>query len=252
MENKICKIIKNEKLENIHYLLEFENNFKEDFSPGNFVHIKIENNFLRRPFSVCKFSKNSIIIIYKVVGEGTEKLSKKKKGEYIDVLAPCGNSFPIFKNKKIAIIGGGTGVAPLIFLAEKLKEYKNKIDFFYGVKNKKLIFFNILPTGINYIFSTEDGSFGKKGLILDVFENFLKDTKEIYDIIYASGPKELLKNISIFSNKIPIFVSLESYMACGMGLCFGCVVKVKQNSDWIYKRVCKDGPVFNVREVIWD
>ena len=248
MENKICKIKINEKLEDVHYLMEFENNFKENFLPGNFVHIKIENNFLRRPFSVCKVDKNSIIIIYKVVGEGTEKLSKKKKNEYIDVIAPCGNSFPLFKNKKIAIIGGGTGIAPLIFLSEKLKNNRNEIDFFYGVKNKKFIFFNILPIRINFIFATEDGSFGKKGDIFDVFKNF----KDNYDLIYASGPKELLKKVSSFSEKIPVYISLENYMACGMGLCYGCVVKIKQGNDWTYKRVCKDGPVFNAKEIIWD
>jgi dihydroorotate dehydrogenase electron transfer subunit len=248
MENKICKIKINEKLEDGYFLLEFENNFNEIFSPGNFVHLKIENNFLRRPFSVCKFSKNSIIIIYKVVGEGTEKLSKKKKGEYLDILAPCGNSFPVFKNKKIAIIGGGTGIAPLIFLSQKLRNHKNEVDFFYGAKNKKLIFFNILPNGIDYIFSTEDGSFGKKGNIFDIFQKY----NGSYEVIYCSGPEGLLKKVSLYSDKIPVYISLENYMACGMGLCYGCVVKIKQNDGWVYKRVCKDGPVFNAKEIIWE
>jgi dihydroorotate dehydrogenase electron transfer subunit len=248
MEIKICRIKKNEVVGNLHYLMEFENNFKESFSPGNFVYIKIENNFLRRPFSVSGFSKNSLKIIYKIVGEGTEKLSKKEKGECVDVLGPCGNSFPLFENKKIAIIGGGTGIAPLIFLCERLKKYKNEIDFFFGAKNKELLFLSILPPNINYIFTTEDGSFGKRGNIFDVFYKF----KDIYEVIYASGPEELLKKISKLSDKIPIYLSLENYMGCGMGLCYGCVVKVKVNNGWIYKRVCKEGPVFSGKEIIWE
>ncbi|MGC8976928.1 MAG: dihydroorotate dehydrogenase electron transfer subunit [Candidatus Ratteibacteria bacterium] len=248
MKSVICKILKNKNLAENYFLLELENKFNEEFNPGNFVHIKIENNFLRRPFSVLDYNKKSIKIVYKVVGEGTEKLSKKNKNENLDILGPLGNSFPIFENKKVALVGGGVGIAPLIFLSKKLKRYKNEICFFYGERTKKLFLFEILPTGIYYIFSTDDGSFGKNGNIFDVFKDFNED----FDVIYSSGPEELLKKISFFSEKRPVYISLENYMACGMGLCYGCVVKVKNKNGWEYKRVCKDGPIFNAEEIIWE
>ncbi len=247
MENQICKVIKNKNLSKNYYLLEFENNFKKRFYPGNFVHIKIENLFLRRPFSVAHYSKNKIQIIYKVIGIGTEKLSRKNKGDYLDIIGPLGNSFPFYKNKRICIIGGGTGIAPLIFLAKELKKYNEEIYFFYGARNKNLIFFQILPTGINYIFSTDDGSFGKRGNIFDVFKKF-----NSFDVIYAAGPEGLLKKLTSSIKKIPVYISVENYMACGMGLCYGCVIKVKENDKWEYKRVCKDGPVFEGKEILWE
>ncbi|MCM8818351.1 MAG: dihydroorotate dehydrogenase electron transfer subunit [Candidatus Omnitrophica bacterium] len=246
MENVICEVIKNENLNKDHLLLEFENNFKEDFYPGNFVHIKIEKCFLRRPFSVARFNKKSIQIIYKVVGKGTEILSQKTKGESIDIIGPLGNSFPIYKNKKICIIGGGTGIAPLIFLSEELKKFNKEIFFFYGSRNRNSIFFSVLPDGIDYIFSTDDGSFGTKGNIFDIFKKF-----NGFEVIYGSGPEELLKKISKFSKKVPVYLSLENYMACGMGLCYGCVVKIREKDNWEYKRVCKDGPVFRADKIIW-
>lgn len=243
--------MKNIKLSDEYYLLMIENMFKKEFHPGNFLHIKIENHFLRRPFSVSYYTKKSISVLYKIVGEGTNKLSKIPPGEKLDIIGPLGNSFPIFKNKNIALIGGGSGIGPLIFLAKKLKENRNNVFFFYGASKKENIFFQILPLGISYIFATDDGSFGIKG---DIFSTFLKFFKkeEIFDIIYGVGPKPLLIKLSNLKTSIPIFISVENYMACGMGLCYGCVIKVKKDSHWEFKKVCKDGPIFEAREVIWD
>ncbi|MCM8784781.1 MAG: dihydroorotate dehydrogenase electron transfer subunit [Candidatus Omnitrophica bacterium] len=248
MNSEICKILKNKNLSDDFYLLKIENNFKEVFLPGNFIHIKIEGVFLRRPFSVAIYTKKFIGIIYKKIGLGTEILSKKRKGESLNILGPCGNSFPIFENKKVALISGGTGIAPLIFLSSELKKRKNKIYFFYGARNKKLIFSEILPSGIDYIFSTDDGSFGQKGNIFDIFKTY----KDDYEIIYAAGPEQLLKKVSLYSSKKPVYISLENYMACGMGLCYGCVVKIKEEGDGKYKRVCKDGPIFEGEKIIWE
>ncbi|MCM8772988.1 MAG: dihydroorotate dehydrogenase electron transfer subunit [Candidatus Omnitrophica bacterium] len=248
MERKICKILKNENLSGNYYFLILENNFKKIFKPGNFIHIKIGNNFLRRPFSIALFDREKIGIIYKVVGKGTDELRKKKKGEFLDILGPCGNFFPIYKNKKVCIIGGGTGIAPLIFLSKVLKKYGNDVYFFYGARDKNLIFFKLLLTGINYIFSTDNGSYGKKGNIFDVFKNF----EENFQVIYGAGPEILLKKLSIYSENIPVYISVENYMACGMGLCYGCVIRIRKNNGYEYKRVCKDGPVFKASEIIWD
>ncbi|MFN4226551.1 MAG: dihydroorotate dehydrogenase electron transfer subunit [Candidatus Ratteibacteria bacterium] len=248
MNSEICKILENKNLVEDFYLMQIENRFKEIFLPGNFIHIKIEGAFLRRPFSVAFYTKKYIGIIYKKIGFGTEILSKKKAGDFLDILGPCGNSFPIYENKKVALIGGGTGIAPLIFLSNELKKRKNEIYFFYGARNKKLIFFDILPFGINYIFSTDDGSFGLKGNIFEIFKRYKND----YDILYTAGPEPLCKKLISYWKRKPIYVSLENYMACGMGMCYGCVVKIKEENDWTYKRVCKDGPIFEGKKIIWE
>lgn len=252
MEIQNCKIIENKKIGENYYILKLENKFKEKFLPGQFLHIKIPENFLRRPFSVASFTDSFISILYQVVGTGTKKLSEKKEGEILNVIGPCGNSFPVKKEyKKICIIAGGIGVAPLIFLAEEILKKKKEIYFFYGAKNKNFIPFEILPYGPGYFFSTDDGSYGKKG---NVFELFKKTYKKLtIEVIYGAGPEPLLKKISEFSKKIdiPSYISVENYMGCGMGLCYGCVVKIKGNNSWEYKRVCKDGPVFEAKNIIW-
>jgi len=251
MEIKNCRIISNKMIRDSYFILTFENNFSENCKPGQFLMIKIPFLFLRRPFSVLKINKNTISILYNVVGKGTEILSKNKKGDALNILGPCGNSFNIKKeNKKIWLIGGGTGIAPLLFLSKKIK--KEKITFFYGAKNKNLLLFDILPSGTKFIFSTDDGSYGYKGTIFSCVKNLIK--KEKPDIIYCSGPENLLKKISNLSKKekIPCFLSIENFMGCGMGICYGCVIKVKSENGWEYKRVCKDGPIFKGEEVIWE
>jgi len=253
MEIKECRVIENRKLEDIHFLLRVENNFSEKFIPGQFITVKIPPFFLRRPFSVCKIDEESISILYKVAGKGTECLSKKKKGEYLNIVGPCGNGFDIEKkHKNIWIIGGGVGVAPLIFLTEKLIQENKKVTFFYGARKRDLLFFEILPYGAEYIFSTEDGSYGNKGDILTIFRKFLKSEKP--DIVFSAGPVSLLKKLSqiLKKEKIPSYMAVEERMGCGMGICYGCVIKIKKGKEWEYKRVCKEGPVFKSEEIIWE
>lgn len=253
MEIKRCKIIENRKLEDIHFLLSVENNFSEKFIPGQFITIEIPRFFLRRPFSVCRVGQESISILYKIVGKGTGYLSKKKKGEYLNIVGPCGNGFEIKKeNKNVWIIGGGVGIAPLVFLAEKLVQENKKVIFFYGERKKDLLFFEILPYGVEYIFSTEDGSYGNKGNIFEVFKKFLKSKKP--DVVFSAGPLPLLKKIShiLKKEKIHSYMAIEERMGCGMGICYGCVVKIKKGNGWEYKRVCKEGPVFKSEEIIWE
>jgi len=252
MEIKDCKIIENRKLGKEHFLLRIENKFIEDFKPGQFLMVKIPLFFLRRPFSICKVDKNSITILYKVTGKGTKNLSEMKEGITLNVLGPCGNGFKVDKNSKnIWVVGGGVGVAPLIYLSEKLK--KKKLTFFYGATKKDFLFFELLPYGPEYVFTTDDGSYGHKGTVFSALENIIKKEGKP-DIIYCGGPEILLKKISEFSKKrkIPVYITLENFMGCGMGVCYGCVVKTKTPNGWDYKRVCKDGPVFKSEEIIWE
>lgn len=254
MEIKNCKILENRKIGKETFLLKIENNFTENFKPGQFISISIPPFFLRRPFSICKKGKDYLSILYRVVGKGTAKLKEKNEGEYLNILGPCGNGFKIDgKTKNVWIIAGGVGIAPLIFLSEELKKRRKRINFFYGERTNNSLVFDILPTGIEYIISTDDGSYGHKGTIFSIFKKEFKNNPRP-EVIYSAGPEPLLKEISSFSRKekISSFLSLENFMGCGIGLCYGCVVKIKKEKNWEYKRVCKEGPVFKSEEIIWE
>ena len=200
-----------------------------------------------------------IEILYEVVGKGTEILSTKKTGDFIDVLGPLGNGFTlppftIHHSPFTILIAGGIGVAPLVFLAEELAKKKIKTIVLIGAKTKKLILcekiFKELATKVNI--ATDDGSRGYKGFVSELFEEVLRDTR--YDsrfTIYACGPHPMLQCIAKISKeqKIECQVSLEEKMACGIGACLGCIVKVKGKAR--HKLACKDGPVFDASQIIW-
>jgi len=235
------------------YRLELEGLFNSSPAPGQFVHVKVGNNlFLRRPFSIAGYKDNVLTLIFQVVGKGTEILSGKKKGDLLNVIGPLGKGFPLKNDwKNFFVIGGGTGIAPLIFLIDSLPD--SKITFFYGARSVDYIAFNVLPCNVSYLFATEDGSYGYKGLISGFAADFLQKNGRP-DVIYGGGPHGLLKKIGRLSKKygIPAYVSMENRMACGMGLCYGCVTKIKSGSGWEYKRVCKDGPVFKTEDIKWE
>ncbi len=253
MEAKNFKIGSVTNLTRQIYRLELEGSFTTSPVPGQFIHIKVDDRlFLRRPLSIAGYKNNILTLIFQVVGEGTKMLSNKKKGEVLNVIGPVGKGFPINKNwKNILAVGGGTGIAPLIFLIDYLSH--SRTTFLYGARSRQYIAFTALPKGVNYIFATDDGSYGYKGLISKTTSDFLRKNEKP-DVIYGGGPYELLKKIGELSEKhnIPAFVSMENRMACGMGLCYGCVTKIKSGSVWEYKRVCKDGPVFSTKEIIWE
>jgi dihydroorotate dehydrogenase electron transfer subunit len=240
--------------------------------PGQFVAIKVSESdipLLRRPFGIHKVNGKTFDCLVEIVGPATEILSRKKAGEYLDVIGPLGNGFE-YRPKTTGqrpkiLIAGGMGVAPLTFLAEKLTEFKNqnskiKIIALMGAKTKKQVlcekeFKNL---GCDVRIATDDGSKGFKGKVTDL----LKDLLTTYDLrlttIYACGPKPMLKEISRISKNynIPAQISLEEHTSCGIGACLGCVIKVKgQNlkvkGGFEYKRVCKEGPVFDAKDIIW-
>jgi len=230
-------------------------------NPGQFVHIRVSDGYeplLRRPFSIhaIRDKEDMVEILYKVVGKGTALLSEKKVGEKLDVIGPLGNEFNInkkrLKNKsKIVIIGGGVGIAPLFFLTQKAIAYSNNIIVFIGAKTKALILCEqkIKDLGVEVQVATEDGSYGHKGLVTD----FLNSLSSMDISLFACGPSIMLREVAKFSIKhnLPCQVSLESRMACGIGACLGCATKVQSEEETIYKRVCKDGPVFDANEIIW-
>lgn len=255
----------------------------EAAEPGQFIQIRCNDTLsplLRRPFSIHKVSSqlstlNSqqdakvVEILYKVVGKGTELLSKKKKEEKLDIIGPLGNGFsaPNSQVQTVILIGGGIGVAPLLFLAERLTQIKNSPPHMYviiGAKTKESVLCeeefktlrlnpNLHPGGASKVevrIATEDGSLGFKGTATALLCDLLSTINYQLSTIYASGPKPMLKEIARICQKegIPCYLSLEEIIACGFGACLGCTVNTKEG----YKLVCKDGPVFNRTQLLWN
>lgn len=244
----ICKIIENKELcKNIYEIMIECPEIVEVAKPGQFLHIKANNGLdplLRRPISISRVYKDKgcISLIYQVLGRGTKEMAALKLGEEIDVMGPLGNGFPVFHDKKCAVVGGGMGVAPLLELASSI----DFCDAYLGFKSStfKLADFKSI---CNEVFvATEDGSTGIKGYVTDIINDIAK-----YDIVYTCGPKLMMKKIKELceSNLVQCFVSVEERMGCGIGACLVCACRVKEGDAWHYKKACTDGPVFEAREV---
>ncbi|MCM8797021.1 MAG: dihydroorotate dehydrogenase electron transfer subunit [Candidatus Omnitrophica bacterium] len=232
--------------------------------PGQFVNIWLgreDGAFLRRPFSIHRAKEGQLHILYKVVGRGTELLSQRKAGETLDIIGPLGHGFDYqlsATNYQLPIlVGGGIGVAPLTFLAERLAcclrpAARIKPLVLIGAKNKKQILCaqEFRALGCQVKTATDDGSSGFKGRVTDLF-SYLLSTFLNYKLstIYACGPRPMLKELASVCGKynIPAQISLEEHMACGINACLGCVVETKNG----YSRVCKEGPVFAADDIIW-
>ena len=237
--------------------------------PGQFIHIKCSTDnypLLRRPLSIHRIDKEKgeIYILFQVVGEGTKLLSQRVIGDDLDIIGPIGNGFNIYpESRKIMIVGGGIGVAPLLALCEETIRKGKEVRVLIGALKKELVIGeeNFRKLGAKVDVSTDDGSYKYKGLVIDLLERSIREGW-LADQIFACGPKLMLRKtveISLDAH-IDCQVSLEERMACGIGACLGCVCKIKakeknnnQNQiKYIYKRVCVDGPIFEGSEVVWD
>jgi dihydroorotate dehydrogenase electron transfer subunit len=255
------KIIKNYQIkENYFKIVLFNPYLAKNSQPGQFLNIKIDGDiFLRRPFSIHRVKGNNLEILYEVVGKGTEILSQKKKGEYLDVIGPLGKGFNYsILNTQYSIpilVAGGIGVAPLVFLAQKLKEIPNpKFQIptvLIGARNKNKILCaeEFKRLGLEVKIATDDGSRGFKGNVSDLLKHLLSTMNYELSTIYACGPYPMLKEIAKIAKdyKIQAEVSLERHFACGIGICLGCIIQTKRGNQ----KVCKDGPVFKTEEIIW-
>ncbi|MGM0410596.1 MAG: dihydroorotate dehydrogenase electron transfer subunit [Bacillota bacterium] len=240
-------------------ILKFDKNIK--VKAGQFIHMKVSKSgydpLLRRPFSIYDFNEkeNTIAIVYKVCGKGTKLMRDFKKNDEIDVLATLGNGFDLnIKNKNIFLIGGGMGIAPLYYLAKFLKK-NNNLKIILGAKSKyELSYFNtsFSKLGIDIHCSTMDGSLGFKGTAVELWTNLMKKNNfhKNIDYIYTCGPTPMLKEVQqlIKNNNIEGEASLEERMGCGVGVCLSCTVKTVNGN----KRACKEGPVFKLKDVIFD
>lgn len=235
------KILSNEKIAKDVYKMRLEGDTFHITAPGQFVNIKLDGKFLRRPISVCDCEENVITIIYKVVGEGTEQMSNLKIGKMLNVLTGLGNGYDISKSTKPLLIGGGVGVPPMYFLAKKLIESGQRPCVVLGFNTKDEVFYEneFKALGVDVFVATVDGSYGVKGFVTDAFP-------DDYDYFYTCGPLPMFKAVYDKTQCSGQF-SFEERMGCGFGACMGCSCKTKYGN----KRICKDGPVLVKEEIIW-
>ncbi len=217
--------------------------------PGQFAHLLVPGKTLRRPISVCDVQGDIIRLVFEVRGEGTRILSEMKEGSTLNMICPLGNGFDIPLDKKIAFIGGGIGVPPMLYSTRKAGEGSIVINGFRD-KSAVILTEDFKKTGCRLIEATDNGSYGIHGFVTDA----LKEVIDEIDTICACGPTPMLRNIAAMAKEHgkECFVSLEQRMACGVGACLGCAVAVNRpDGSFTYKHVCKDGPVFRAEEVKW-
>lgn len=215
--------------------------------PGQFAHVAVPGKTLRRPISICDADDNNIRLVFQIKGEGTEILSKSKLGDEIDILAPLGHGFDIPKDKKIAFVGGGIGVPPLLYSAKAAGSAVAVLGF--RNKNAVILKEDFEQVCDKVIITTDDGSFGIHGFVTDALMKIIGDI----DIVCACGPTPMLKAVADAAKESgkDCQVSLEERMGCGIGACLVCACKTKENGEETYSHVCKKGPVFNAEEVVW-
>ncbi len=215
-----------------------------DITPGQFVNIKLEGLYLRRPISVCDLQGDKLTIIYKVVGKGTDVMSRMTAGDTLDVLTGLGNGYDLsLSGDKPVLLGGGVGVPPMYLLAKKLLEQGREVSVILGFNTASEVFYEqeFAALGCNVTVTTVDGSYGTKGFVTDV----LKEMD--YSYFYTCGPEPMLKAVyktSVTSGQM----SFEKRMGCGFGACMGCSCKTITG----YKRICKEGPVMKKEEILWE
>ncbi|WP_099203107.1 dihydroorotate dehydrogenase electron transfer subunit [Miniphocaeibacter massiliensis] len=233
-----AKILRNEKIDEGIFIMELEGNFQG--VPGQFYMLRAWDEYplLPRPISIFDLDDEKITFLYAVVGKGTGIMADLKEGASMQILGPLGNGFPLEDNKKIALVAGGIGLAPMKYLARKLN---GKVDLFAGFRNSSYLMDEMKEFVDNVIVTTNDGNEGKKGFITD----YIKDE---YDVVYACGPNPMMNSLKNLSLNAKSYYSLEAHMACGIGACLGCAIETTKG----IKRVCHEGPVFNGEEVIFD
>ena len=242
MKQSLFEIIENIPLTSNVYKMILKGNTSDITSSGQFVNIKLDGLYLRRPISVCDVQGDKLTIIYKVVGKGTEQMSKMKDGA-LDVLTGLGNGYDLSKaGDTPLLLGGGVGVPPMYMLCRKLIEMGKKVTVVLGFNTKDEIFYEneFKALGAEVYVTTVDGSYGTKGFVTD-------EMNREYSHFFTCGPEPMLKAIykkSVTSGQF----SFEERMGCGFGACMGCSCKTVTG----YKRICKDGPVLFKEEILWE
>lgn len=242
MRQEFFVIANNKKIAENTYEMTLAGN-TDGIKPGQFINIKLNGFFLRRPISVCDVYDNRMVIIYKVVGGGTEYMSHMKSG-MLDTLTELGNGYDLSRSgDRPLLIGGGAGVPPMYYLAKELVKQGKHVAVIMGFNNKDEIFYKeeFEKIGSDVHITTIDGSFGTKGFVTDKMDDIS------YTYFYACGPEPMLRAVYKKSSKSGE-LSFEERMGCGFGACMGCSCKTLTG----YKRICKEGPVMKKEEILWD
>ena len=244
MKQGIFEIMENTALTESVFKMVLSGDVSDITAPGQFVNIQLDGLFLRRPISVCDLGENTLTIIYKAVGKGTEQMSRMEPGETLDVLTGLGNGYDLtVAGERPVLLGGGVGVPPMYLLAKKLLAMGKKVTVILGFNTESEIFYEkeFMALGADVIVTTVDGSRGIKGFVTDALK--MLD----YTYFYTCGPEPMLKAVykaSTTSGQM----SFEKRMGCGFGACMGCSCKTLTG----YKRICKEGPVMEKEEILWE
>ncbi len=243
MKQVIFEVVENIEIANNTYKMVLLGDVSDFTAPGQFVNIKLEGRYLRRPISVCDIEDNLLTIIYKVVGGGTEQMAEMGKGTKLDILTSLGNGYNTsLSGDKPLLIGGGVGVPPMYLLCKKLVDEGKKVSVVLGFNSKEEVFYEneFKALGADVFVTTVDGSYGIKGFVTDA----IKDIE--YTYFFTCGPEPMFKAIENTVTTSGQY-SFEERMGCGFGACMGCSCKTKYGN----KRICKDGPVMVREEIIW-
>ena len=243
MKQSIYKIIENISLTSTVFKMVLEGDVSDIKNSGEFINIKLEGKYLRRPISVCDVDQTTVTIVYKVVGEGTEQMSQMPVGTELDVLVGLGNGYDLsLSGDAPLLLGGGVGVPPLYNLAKRLIAMGKKVTVVLGFNTKDEIFYEqeFKDLGCDVTVTTVDGSYGMKGFVTNVYP-------DDYTYFYTCGPEPMLKAI-YKTSKTSGQMSFEERMGYGFGACMGCSCKTIAG----YKRICKDGPVMLKEEILWE
>lgn len=242
MKQGIFEIKENVKLTDNVFKMTLDGDVSDITACGQFINIKLDGFYLRRPISVCDKNETGVTIIYKVVGRGTEYMSKLSCGDKLDVLTGLGNGYDLsLSGDKPLLLGGGVGVPPLYMLAKELIKQGKNVSVILGFNTKSEVFYEneFRSLGCDVTVTTVDGSYGIKGLVTDAYP-------EEYTYFYSCGPEPMLKAVHRTSESSGQ-MSFEERMGCGFGACMGCSCKTLTG----YKRICKDGPVMKKEEILW-
>ena len=243
MKSSVFTITKNEKLTSNVYIMTLKGE-TNGIRCGQFVNIQLDGLFLRRPISVCDLDGDTLTLIYKVVGKGTEQMSKMGVGEGLDLLTGLGNGYDTsLSGDKPLLLGGGVGVPPLYLLCKELIKEGKKPTVILGFNNKDEVFYEkeFAALGADVLVATADGSYGVRGFVTDAMMGI------DYTYFYTCGPEPMLKAVYKATNTSGQ-LSFEERMGCGFGACMGCSCKTLTG----YKRICKEGPVMRKEEILWE
>ena len=240
---QLCRVLENAPLTPLVWKMRLSADTSAITAPGQFVNIRLPGLYLRRPISICDWDEESLTLIYKVVGKGTDAMTRIKPPHRLDLLVGLGNGYDTTKSgQKPLLLGGGVGVPPLYGLCKSLLGEGKDVTVILGFNAKEELFYEeeFKALGAKVFVTTVDGSYGEKGFVTDVMKNL------DYTYFYTCGPSPMFRAIEKTAVTSGQF-SFEARMGCGFGACMGCSMETKSGA----KRVCKDGPVFEREEILW-